>query len=77
MPSPMRLYCWRTMPVDPLTTPGSGIDRIVAAAGVARRLFLVLEGSNTAAALLDTQTALADTRTVVDTLLATARSEVQ
>jgi AcrR family transcriptional regulator len=44
-------------------------------AGLARRLFLVLEGSNTAVALLGTQTALADTRAVADTLLATARSD--
>ncbi|WP_404298732.1 TetR/AcrR family transcriptional regulator [Halomonas sp.] len=46
-------------------------------AGLARRLFLVLEGSNTAVALLESQTALADTRTVVDTLLERARSETQ
>ncbi|MCE9663279.1 TetR/AcrR family transcriptional regulator [Halomonas sp. M5N1S17] len=44
-------------------------------AGLARRLFMVLEGSNTAVALLGPQTALADTRAVVDALLAAARSE--
>lgn len=43
--------------------------------GLARRVFMVLEGSNTAVALLGAQTALADTRAVVDALLATARSE--
>ncbi|WP_163576311.1 TetR/AcrR family transcriptional regulator [Halomonas faecis] len=42
---------------------------------LARRLFLVLEGSNMAVTLLGAPTALADTRAVVDTLLATARSE--
>ncbi|MCE9681029.1 TetR/AcrR family transcriptional regulator [Halomonas alkalisoli] len=46
-------------------------------AGLARRLFMVLEGSNTAAALLGPQTALDDTRTMVDTLIATARSKAQ
>lgn len=45
--------------------------------GLARRLFLVLEGSNTAVALLGAQTALTDTRAMVDTLLAAARSETQ
>lgn len=44
-------------------------------AGLARQLFMVLEGSNTAVALWGVHTALADTRAVVDTLLATARSE--
>ena len=44
-------------------------------AGLARRLFMVLEGSNTAVALLGPQTALADTRAVTDALLAAARSE--
>ncbi|MGM0784465.1 MAG: TetR/AcrR family transcriptional regulator [Pseudomonadota bacterium] len=44
-------------------------------AGLARRLFLVLEGSNMAVALLGAPTALADTQSVVETLLATARSE--
>lgn len=44
-------------------------------AGLARRLFVVLEGSNTAVALLGVQMALADTRAVVDTLLKAARSE--
>ena len=43
--------------------------------GLARRLFVVLEGSNTTVALLGVQTALADTRTVIDTLLATVRSD--
>ncbi|WP_148255378.1 TetR/AcrR family transcriptional regulator [Aidingimonas lacisalsi] len=43
--------------------------------GLARRLFLVLEGSNTAVALLGTQTALADTRAAADALLSAARSE--
>lgn len=45
--------------------------------GLARRLFMVLEGSNAAVVVLGMQTALADTRAVVDTLLAAARSEVQ
>ena len=44
-------------------------------AGLARRLFMVLEGSNTAVSLLAPQTALAETRAVVDTLLAAARSD--
>lgn len=43
--------------------------------GLARRLFMVLEGSNTAVALWEVQAALADTRAVVDALLAAARSE--
>ncbi|WP_163558208.1 TetR/AcrR family transcriptional regulator [Halomonas sp. NO4] len=43
--------------------------------GLARRLFMVLEGSNTAVAVLGAETALADTRAVADALLATARSE--
>ncbi len=43
--------------------------------GLARRLFMVLEGSNTAVALLDTATALADTRALAETLIATARSD--
>lgn len=43
--------------------------------GLARRLFVVLEGSNTTVSLLGVQTALADTRTVIDTLLATVRSD--
>ncbi|APX94212.1 TetR family transcriptional regulator [Halomonas sp. 1513] len=43
-------------------------------AGLARHLFMVLEGSNMAVALLGAQTALADTRAMVDTLLASARS---
>jgi len=42
--------------------------------GLARGIFLALEGSNTAVALLGTQTALTDVRAVVDTLLTTARS---
>ncbi|QTP56243.1 TetR/AcrR family transcriptional regulator [Billgrantia sulfidoxydans] len=42
---------------------------------LARRLFLVLEGSNTAVVLLGMDAALADTRAVADALLATARSE--
>lgn len=46
-------------------------------AGLARRLFVVLEGSNTAVVLLGTQTALADTRAVADTLLENARSETR
>ncbi|EWH03414.1 TetR/AcrR family transcriptional regulator [Halomonas sp. BC04] len=46
-------------------------------AGLARQLFMVLEGCNTAMALWGAQTALADTRTLVDTLLATARSKAQ
>ncbi|SEL49564.1 TetR/AcrR family transcriptional regulator [Halomonas daqiaonensis] len=46
-------------------------------AGLARSVFLVLEGSNTAVALLGAQTALSDTRAVVDTLLITARSETR
>lgn len=50
-------------------------DRLGQPAGLARRVFMVLEGSNTAVALMGAQTALADTREVVDTLLATARSE--
>lgn len=44
-------------------------------AGLARRVFLLLEGSNTAVALLGAQTALADTRAVADALLAAARIE--
>ncbi|MBZ0329678.1 TetR/AcrR family transcriptional regulator [Halomonas sp. ANAO-440] len=44
-------------------------------AGLARHLFMVLEGSNTTVALLGPQTALTDTRAVVDALLAAARSE--
>ncbi|MGQ4879308.1 TetR/AcrR family transcriptional regulator [Billgrantia sp. LNSP4103-1] len=44
-------------------------------AELARRLFMVLEGSNTAVVLLGMQTALADTRAVVDVLLAAARDE--
>ena len=43
--------------------------------GLARRLFLVLEGSNTAVVLLGAPTALADARTAADALLAAARSE--
>lgn len=42
---------------------------------LARRLFMVLEGSNTAVVLMGIQTALADTRAVVDALLSAARSE--
>ncbi|UYG08547.1 TetR/AcrR family transcriptional regulator [Halomonas sp. M4R1S46] len=42
--------------------------------GLARRLFVVLEGSNTTVALLGPQTALPDTRRVIDALLAVARS---
>ncbi|QTF92210.1 helix-turn-helix domain-containing protein [Halomonas sp. BM-2019] len=42
-------------------------------AGLARRLFLALEGSNTAVALLGPETALADTRALAETLIATAR----
>jgi AcrR family transcriptional regulator len=49
-----------------------GLDRH---AGLARRLFMVLEGSNTAIALWDVQTALADTEAVADALLEVARSE--
>ncbi|MGR2739309.1 TetR/AcrR family transcriptional regulator [Billgrantia sp. Q4P2] len=44
-------------------------------AGLARRLFLVLEGSNTAVVILGMQTALADTRAMADALLSAARSE--
>lgn len=44
-------------------------------AGLARRLFMVLEGSNTAVVLLGMQTALADTRAIADALLAAARSQ--
>ncbi|MCC5882096.1 MAG: TetR/AcrR family transcriptional regulator [Halomonas sp.] len=44
-------------------------------ASLARHLFMVLEGSNTAVALWGVKTALADTRAVIDTLLAAARSE--
>ncbi|MGR4066906.1 TetR/AcrR family transcriptional regulator [Billgrantia sp. C5P2] len=44
-------------------------------AGLARRLFMVLEGSNTAVVVLGMQTGLADTRALVDALLAAARSE--
>ncbi|WP_104203904.1 TetR/AcrR family transcriptional regulator [Billgrantia saliphila] len=44
-------------------------------AGLARRLFMVLEGSNTAVVLLGMDTALADTRAVADILLEAARSE--
>lgn len=43
-------------------------------ADLARRLFLVLEGSNTAVALLGAQTALADTRALANVLLSAARS---
>lgn len=43
--------------------------------GLARRLFVVLEGSNTTVALLGAQTALADTRAVIETILAATRSE--
>ncbi|GHA91877.1 TetR/AcrR family transcriptional regulator [Modicisalibacter luteus] len=42
--------------------------------GLARRLFVVLEGSNTTVALFGIQTALLDTRAVTDALLAAARS---
>ncbi|MDN3557680.1 TetR/AcrR family transcriptional regulator [Halomonas maura] len=42
--------------------------------GLARQLFVVLEGSNTAVALLGARTALPDTREVIDALLAAARS---
>lgn len=42
---------------------------------LARRLFVVLEGSNTAVALLGAQTALADTQAVIDALLAAAKGE--
>ncbi|MDW5377947.1 helix-turn-helix domain-containing protein [Halomonas sp. HP20-15] len=44
--------------------------------GLARRLFVVLEGSNTTVALLGVQAALADTRAVTDALLAAARSGI-
>lgn len=44
-------------------------------AGLARRLFLVLEGSNTAVVILSMQTALADTRAMADALLSAARSQ--
>ncbi|QOR39996.1 TetR/AcrR family transcriptional regulator [Billgrantia diversa] len=44
---------------------------------LARRLFLVLEGCNTAVLLLGMRTALADTRSVVDALLAAAWSKDQ
>lgn len=40
---------------------------------LAGRLFMVLEGSNTAVALLDTRTVLADTLAMVDMLLEAAR----
>ncbi|MCE8040167.1 TetR/AcrR family transcriptional regulator [Halomonas sp. MCCC 1A11062] len=43
-------------------------------ADLARRLFVVLEGSNTAVVLLGMQPALSDTRAVVDALLNAARS---
>ncbi|MFW3616546.1 TetR/AcrR family transcriptional regulator [Billgrantia antri] len=46
-------------------------------ADLARRLFLVLEGSNAAVALLGMQPTLADTREAVDALLAAARSKGQ
>nr|WP_290701043.1 TetR/AcrR family transcriptional regulator [Halomonas sp. UBA3074] len=45
-------------------------------AGLARRLFVVLEGSNTTVALFGVQTALSDTRAVTDVLLSAARSRV-
>ncbi|MEC9482644.1 MAG: TetR/AcrR family transcriptional regulator [Halomonas sp.] len=44
--------------------------------GLARRLFTVLEGSNTTVALLGVETALADTQAIIDTLLATTGSGV-
>lgn len=44
---------------------------------LARQLFLVLEGCNTAVLLLGMRTALADTRAMVDALLAAARSKDQ
>ncbi|MCE8017716.1 TetR/AcrR family transcriptional regulator [Halomonas sp. MCCC 1A17488] len=44
---------------------------------LARHLFLVLEGCNTAVLLLGMRRALADTRAVVDALLAAARSHDQ
>ncbi|ANB03376.1 TetR/AcrR family transcriptional regulator [Ectothiorhodospira sp. BSL-9] len=45
--------------------------------GLARRLFMVLEGSNTAVALLGTPTALADTQTMTDTLLSAAQGKTE
>lgn len=45
-------------------------------AGLARRLFVVLEGSNTTVALLGVQTALSDTREVTEALLSAARSRI-
>lgn len=44
-------------------------------AELARRLFMVLEGSNTTVVVLGMKTALADTRGVMDALLAAARSD--
>lgn len=49
-------------------------DELDPHAGLARRLFVVLEGSNTTVALLGVQTALSDTRAVTDALLSAARS---
>ncbi|PAU78400.1 TetR/AcrR family transcriptional regulator [Halomonas salipaludis] len=45
--------------------------------GLPRHLFMMLEGSNMAVALLGVQTALSDTRAMADTLLASARSNDQ
>ncbi|WP_445158431.1 TetR/AcrR family transcriptional regulator [Halomonas sp. E14] len=50
-------------------------DGLAHATDLARRLFLVLEGSNTAVVLLGMRAGLTDTRAVVDALLAAARSE--
>ncbi|SDL21917.1 transcriptional regulator, TetR family [Franzmannia pantelleriensis] len=46
-------------------------------ASLARHLFMMLEGSNMAVALLGVQTALSDTRAMAGTLLASARSNTQ
>ncbi|MCG5495099.1 hypothetical protein LPW33_08355, partial [Ectothiorhodospira variabilis] len=45
--------------------------------GLARQLFMVLEGSNTAVALQGTQTALADTQALTDTLLSVAQGKTE
>jgi len=52
-------------------------DGLSAQRGLARGLFLALEGSNTAVALLGAPTALADTRAVAEALLAHARGDVR
>ncbi|MCG5525596.1 TetR/AcrR family transcriptional regulator [Ectothiorhodospira haloalkaliphila] len=45
--------------------------------GLARQLFMVLEGSNTAVALQGTHTALADTQALTDTLLSVAQGKTE